>query len=59
MIQGIALAIILIAALAWTGRRVWLGLSMASDPTARSAACRGCPDADSCGGGKESEHDPE
>jgi len=59
MIQGIALAIILLAALAWTGRRIWMGLSSSQDPNTRSAACRGCPNAGSCGGEKESNHDPE
>ncbi len=59
MIQGIALAVILIAALAWTGRRVWHGLSTTSDPTCKPAACRGCPHASSCGDEKESDHDRE
>ncbi len=57
MIQSIALAIILIAALAWTGRRVWLGLSNGSDPTCKPAACRGCPHASNCGTEKELDND--
>ncbi len=48
MIQRIVLAFILVAALAWTFRRILNGIRASESDPGPSPACRGCPFEDRC-----------
>jgi len=57
MMQTAILAIVLVAALAIAGRRLWTGIRAATGSGPSSPACQGCPNAETCSGAKGAHHE--